>query len=84
MLFILLSIGGSSLKIVKRGSSANKGGNEVQGMRVESPSSWSLRTLQGGRVMRGHNGPCSGRWSILLVVAGKQGVGASFKSKPMN
>lgn len=51
----------------------------VQGRRVGSPSGWSMRTLQGDNVVLEQVGAYTGRWSVCLVAAGKQGVGASFR-----
>jgi len=45
----------------------------VQGRRLDSPSCWSLRTLQGGRVVLGKVGACIGCWSIVTVRVGKIG-----------
>lgn len=53
------------------GSSIKKGWQGGARQRVESPSSWSLRTLQGGRVLLGQVGACAGCWSILSVKVDK-------------
>ena len=64
------------MKIVKRGSSALHSGKVVQRRGLESPSGWSLRTLQRGRVVLGKVVACTGHLRICPVAAGAQGVGA--------
>jgi len=64
------------MKIVKHGMLDDQGGRVLQGKKVESPSGWSLRTLQGDSVVLGKFGDCIGRWSIHLVATSIKNVAA--------